>query len=131
MADSFISQGEYAGFPVSINDNMLIIETGYSMGGLKNTGEKIELNLLDSVDSWLLISSKMAPPLKSIIGRSLLGGIVLGPWGAGIGALSSLKNRNRQVVQLFFKNGEKSIVIFSEQDFFKLNLVLSERKKNV
>lgn len=60
-----------------------------------------------------------------MVGRGLLGGLVLGPIGAGIGAYSALKGQNEKVIQIVLNDGKKFLITLSNDDFMKFKFYMS------
>ena len=60
-----------------------------------------------------------------MVGRGFLGGIVLGPIGASIGAFSALKGQKEKVIQIVFKDGKKALITLNNDDYIKFQFYMS------
>ncbi len=107
--------GDYEGCPVVMHNNIFCIETDSSFIAITPK----------TVSSWELSTEKRSTSAVSMIGRGFLGGLVLGPIGAGIGAYSALKGQAEKVIQIVFKDGKKTIITLSNDDFVKFNFYMS------
>ena len=106
--------GEYEGCPVVMRDNVFCIETDTSYIALDQK----------NISSWELSTEKRSTSAVSMVGRGFLGGLVLGPIGAGIGAFSALKGQTEKVLQIVFIDGKKTIITLTNDDFIKFKFYM-------
>ncbi|MBO6290568.1 MAG: hypothetical protein J6N45_09675 [Alphaproteobacteria bacterium] len=106
--------GDYEGCAVILQNNSFYIET--KKGYIALTKENIS--------SWDICDEKRSISTASMMGRGLLGGLILGPIGIGIGAYSALKGQKEKLVQIIFKNRSKVIIAFSNDDFLKFKFYM-------
>ena len=111
-----IIYGNYKGCNIIMKDNVFCIkisETHY----IPLTKE----NIL----SWELIDEKRSTSAVSMIGRGFLGGLVLGPIGAGVGIYSTIKGQKEKLVQIVLVDKNKIILKLSNDDFIKFQFYMS------
>ena len=107
--------GDYEGCPIIMRNNMYCIETDEFYIALSP----------ENISSWEISTEKRSTSAVSMIGRGFLGGLVLGPIGAGIGAYSALKGQKEKVVQITLINGKKFLITLSNDDFMKFQFYMS------
>lgn len=106
--------GDYSGCPIVMKNNVFVI-----IG--KNN---IALNS-ENISSWEISSEKRSISAFSMIGRGFLGGLVLGPIGAGIGAFSALKGQSEKLIQITFKDGKKALITLDNDSYAKFKCYMS------
>lgn len=99
MAKNKVIAGDYNGKPVSYMLGLLSIQTGFT--------SLLELNKA-TVKTYELMDENSKKSAVSAVGRSLVGGFLLGP--AGLFAGVTAKSKGTHIVAIEFNNGKRSLL---------------------